>query len=96
MDCLEFTQTYTHFFKLDKMVDGGGGIGGTKGETLHTTCRDIYVAFKDAVERIKVVEYDILDITAAVFDEDYAAFKVGHRNFTRQIHDFTTTIQTRR
>ena len=65
MDCLEFTQTYTHFFKLDKMVDGGGGIGGTKGESLTDTTRDIYVGFQDAVEKLKMVDYDILDVSQA-------------------------------
>lgn len=70
---------YINFFKLDKMVEGAapaGGLGGTKGGVLGETVRDIYFTFKRAAETLKVKGYDLLDIGARSFDQDYADFKL--------------------
>jgi len=75
----ESVSRYINFFKLDKMVEGAapaGGLGGTKGGVLGETVRDIYFTFKRAAESLKGKGYDLLDIGARSFDQDYADFKV--------------------
>ena len=65
------------------MVEGAapaGGLGGTKGGPLGETVRDIYFTFKKAAETLKTKGYDLLDIGARSFDQDYADFKQVEAN----------------
>lgn len=74
-----------NFFKLDKMVDQGGGLGGTKGGALTETVRDIYTSFKKCTEKLKMTGYDLLDISVEGFDDDYASFKQTVKELERRL-----------
>jgi dynein heavy chain len=88
MDMLELCNTYGNFFKLEKMVEGtgqAGGLGGTKGGNLTETVRDIYHIFKTASETLKTTGYDLFDISAPKFDEDYGKFKTTIKELERRL-----------
>jgi dynein heavy chain len=70
MDLLELTRTVMQFEKLER-VD----IGGNKGKQLTEIVADIYAEFQRALERMKGVTYDILDISVKQFDDDFYTFR---------------------
>jgi dynein heavy chain len=70
MDLLELTRTVMQFEKLDRVE-----IGGNKGKQLTEIVADIFAEFNRALEKMKAVTYDILDISVKQFDDDFYAFR---------------------
>ncbi|KAJ1635860.1 flagellar outer dynein arm heavy chain beta [Pavlovales sp. CCMP2436] len=56
--------------KLDRVE-----IGGNKGKQLTEIVADIFAEFNRALEKMKAVTYDILDISVKQFDDDFYAFR---------------------
>jgi len=54
------------FGRLEKI-----SLGGTKGRQLTESFKQVHVDFTKAVERLKTLPYDILDIKAVAFDDDF-------------------------
>lgn len=53
-------------------------MGGTKGKVLTTSVAQIYVDFGQAVEAVKSVDYDVMDLDAAgAFEDSYQTFRFG-------------------
>jgi dynein heavy chain len=75
-DILDLTKTIIQFSKLAKVE-----IGGTKGSTLTSTMQEIKDAFQISVDAVKNLEYDIMDIKAVQFDNEYSKF----RKFVKEI-----------
>jgi len=75
-DILDLTRTIIQFSKLSKVE-----IGGTKGHTLTRTIQQIRDDFQCSVDAVKSLEYDIMDINASQFDNEYSQF----RKFVKEI-----------
>ena len=75
-DILDLTKTIIQFSKLAKVE-----IGGTKGSTLTATIQQIKDDFQGSVDGVKSLEYDIMDINAVQFDNEYSLF----RKFVKEI-----------
>lgn len=84
-DILEFTQTIVQFNKLAKIE-----VGGTKGKTLTTSVHQIYADFIDAVQCIQHVSYDIMDIDARAFDDDFYEFRSKIKELERRLTSVVT------
>ena len=69
-DILDLTQTIVQFSKLSKIE-----IGGTKGKSLTASIKQIYDDFLFAVAKFKAVPYDIMDVEAKDFDDDFYEFR---------------------
>lgn len=53
-------------------------VGGTKGKVLTTSVAQIYVDFGHAVDSVKNVDYDVMDLDAAeAFEDCYQTFRSG-------------------
>ena len=75
-DILDLTKTIIQFSKLAKVE-----IEGTKGNTLTSTIQQIKDNFQRSVDAVKNLEYDIMDINAVQFDNEYSQF----RKFVKEI-----------
>lgn len=69
-DILDLTQTIVQFTKLAKIE-----IGGTKGKTLTASIKQIHEDFLKTVANFKDVPYDIMDVGAKNFDDDFYEFR---------------------
>ena len=69
-DVLDLTKTTIQFSKLAKVE-----IGGTKGGTLTTSLQQIKDDFQNAVDVVKNLESDMMDIEASQFDTEYSELK---------------------
>ena len=69
-DILDLTQTIVQFSKLAKIE-----VGGTKGKLLTASIKQIYEDFLQAVAKFKAVPYDIMDVGAKNFDDDFYDFR---------------------
>ncbi|CAM9107555.1 unnamed protein product [Discosporangium mesarthrocarpum] len=76
-DILDLTQTIVQFSKLAKIE-----VGGTKGNTLTAS---IHCDFEVAVEKFKGVPYDILDVAAKQFDDDFYEFRCSIKELERRL-----------
>ena len=76
-DILDLTQTIVQFSKLAKIE-----VGGTKGKTLTASIKQIYEDFLQAVAKFKAVPYDIMDVGAKTFDDDFMTFAALLRNLS--------------
>ena len=79
-DIKDLTDTIIQFSKLEKIE-----IGSTKGKSLSESINSIHRDFKGAVEKIASVEYDVLDINASDFDENYLNFRQTVKEFERRL-----------
>ena len=79
-DILDLTQTIVQFSKLAKIE-----IGGTKGKTLTASIKQIYEDFQNAVAKFKVVPYDIMDVSARKFDDDFYEFRCTIKELERRL-----------
>lgn len=62
-------------------------MGGTKGKVLTTSVAQIYVDFGHAVEAVKNVNYDVMDLDAAgAFEDSYQTFRLAAGLATRNPH----------
>jgi dynein heavy chain len=79
-DILDLTQTIVQFSKLAKIE-----VGGTKGKTLTTSIKQIYEDFHSAVSKFKAVPYDIMDVGAKAFDDDFYEFRCSIKELERRL-----------
>ncbi|CAK4776251.1 unnamed protein product [Aphanomyces euteiches] len=79
-DVLELTQTILQFGKLSKIE-----VGGTKGKTLTTSVHQIFSDFQETVSVVRNVQYDLLDIDAKGFDDDFYEFRSKNKELERRL-----------
>jgi dynein heavy chain, axonemal len=79
-DILDLTQTIVQFSKLSKIE-----VGGTKGKTLTTSVQQIHTDFQIAVDKFKGVDYDIMDVSAKQFDDDFYEFRCSIKELERRL-----------
>ena len=79
-DALEMTQTIVHFTKLAKVE-----IGGTKGSNLTKSVEQIYKDFLVAVDVIRTLQYDIMDVEAKQFNCDFQSFRHDVKELERRL-----------
>mmetsp|Transcript_25191 Transcript_25191/g.84661 ORF Transcript_25191/g.84661 Transcript_25191/m.84661 type:complete len:4540 (+) Transcript_25191:178-13797(+) len=79
-DILDLTQTIVQFSKLAKIE-----VGGTKGKTLTASVQQIHFDFMSAVELFKAVPYDIMDVGAKQFDDDFYGFRCAIKELERRL-----------
>ena len=79
-DILDLTQTIVQFSKLAKIE-----VGGTKGKTLTASIKQIYEDFLNAVAKFKAVPYDIMDVGAKSFDDDFYEFRCAIKELERRL-----------
>lgn len=79
-DVLDLTNTIIQFSKLSKVE-----IGGTKGFTLTSTIHQIQCDFQTAVDAVKNVEYDIMNIEATQFNSEYSEFRKCVKEIERRL-----------
>lgn len=84
-DILDLTQTIVQFNKLAKIE-----VGGTKGKTLTTSVVQISSDFKNAVEQFKQVNYDIMEVGAKQFDDDFYEFRCRIKDLERRLGSVLT------
>ncbi|KAG7392404.1 hypothetical protein PHYPSEUDO_000812 [Phytophthora pseudosyringae] len=76
----ELTQTIYQFQKLAHME-----IGGTKGKTLTTSVHQIYADFQETLAQMKNVQYDLMDLDAKHFEDDFYAFRSKNKELERRL-----------
>ncbi len=69
-DILEFAKIVQEFSKLSKV-----NLGGSKGKVLTETVLQVHGDFTKAVEKLKGLNYDIMDVTIAAFDDDFYKYR---------------------
>ena len=79
-DILDLTETIVSFSKLEKIE-----IGGTKGKTLTTSIKQIHEDFATTVNVFKSVSYDIMDVGAKAFDDDFYDFRCSIKELERRL-----------
>ena len=93
-DILELTLIIAQFSKLAKIE-----VGGTKGRALTDSIKQIYGNYADpnkpdkqedgnfteAVKKFKAVEYDIMDVGAKAFDDDFYEFRASIKELERRL-----------
>ena len=79
-DILDLTQTIVQFSKLAKIE-----VGGTKGKTLTASIKQIYEDFHHSVAKFKAVKYDIMDVGAKAFDDDFYDFRCSIKELERRL-----------
>ncbi len=84
-DILDLTQTIVQFTMLSKIE-----IGGTKGKSLTTSVVQIYSDFRQAVETFQQVNYDIMDVSAKDFDDDFYDFRCKIKELERRLGSILT------
>ena len=79
-DILDLTQTIVSFSKLSKIE-----IGGTKGKTLTGSIKQIHDDFLLAVGKFKTLPYDMIDVEAKAFDDDFYAFRCSIKELEKRL-----------
>jgi dynein heavy chain len=79
-DILDLTQTIVQFSKLANIE-----VGGTKGSTLTSSIKQIYDDFLQTVAKFKAVPYDIMDVGAKTFDDDFYDFRCSIKELERRL-----------
>jgi dynein axonemal heavy chain len=79
-DMLEFTSMVQEFNKLERIF-----VGGTKGQSLTATTRQIHSEFAQCVELFQSLPYDIMDITQTAFDDDFYQFRCQIKDLERRV-----------
>ena len=82
---LDLTSTIVQFSRLEKIE-----IGGTKGKTLTTTVQQTYNDFQNAVLSIQNVKYDIMNVNAKQFDDDFYEFRCKIKELERRLGSVLT------
>ncbi|PNW78281.1 hypothetical protein CHLRE_09g403800v5 [Chlamydomonas reinhardtii] len=95
-DMMDLMSTCMQFNRLERVE-----IGGTKGKVLTNGVKAIHQDFTSAVEKFQQVTYDVMDVDAKQFDEDFFGFRVVIKELERrlaaiiiQAFDDCTTIGT--
>jgi dynein heavy chain len=84
-DTLDLTQTILQFSKLSRIE-----VGGTKGKTLTTSVQQVYADFMAAVASFQAVKYDIMDVDAKSFDDDFYEFRCSIKELERRLGSVLT------
>eukprot|EP00752_Nemacystus_decipiens_P011484 g10196.t1 len=85
-DVLDLTTTIAQFQKLANLE-----VGGTKGKVLTTSVAQIYVDFGHAVDAVKNVDYDVMDLDAAeAFEDSYQTFRLSVKSLERRLASVLT------
>ena len=79
-DILELSNTILQFSRLETVE-----VGGTKGKVLTTSVAQIFEDFKRAVSAFHGIEYDLLDVDADKFDDDFYVFRVTIKELERRL-----------
>jgi len=79
-DTLDLTQTIIQFSKLSKIE-----IGGTKGKTLTSSIQQIHLDFQTAIDAFKNLEYDLMDVSANQFGDDFCEFQQAVKEIERRL-----------
>ena len=88
-DILELVNTKLQYMKLEKIE-----VGGTKGKVLTTSVAQIYVDFCQAISKFDKIAaahnagtggYDILEVEAKEFDDDFYEFRVAIKEMERRL-----------
>ena len=79
-DILDLTQTIVQFSQLGEIE-----VGGTKGKTLTTSVQQIFSDFNTAVASFENVTYDIMDVNAKRFDDDFYEFRCTIKELERRL-----------
>ena len=79
-DILHLTHTYVQFSTMERIE-----IGGTKGKYLTESVNQIFEEFKQAVTTFQNVPYDIMNIAAKEFDDDFYTFRSKIKELERRI-----------
>ena len=95
-DILELCQTVLQFSRLETVE-----VGGTKGRILTMTVQQIHGDFKQAFQRFLEIDYDLLDVEAETFDDDFYVFRVSIKELEKRLgsvvsqgFDDCTTVYT--
>lgn len=98
-DIREFLDAFTCF---ERLQPGRIVFGASKGLELTEHLESVYEQFSAAAKDFQKVKYDIADITAEQFDDDFFAFRVKIRNLERTLaamlcdsYEDNTTILSR-
>ena len=96
-DILDLSSTIVQFSRLEKIE-----VGGTKGKALTTTVQQTFSDFQNAVAAMQSVKYDIMDVNAKAFDDDFYEFRCKIKELERRLgsvlmqgFDDSPTIQGR-
>lgn len=84
-DIKDFCSTIMQFSKLQRIE-----IGGTKGKTLTSSAQQIHAGFQRAVDTFKEVQYDIMDVSAKTFDDDFYEFRLKIKELERRLGSVIT------
>ena len=84
-DIKDFCSTILQFSKLQRIE-----IGGTKGKTLTSSAQQIHAGFQRAVDAFKEVQYDIMDVSAKAFDDDFYEFRLKIKELERRLGSVIT------
>ena len=85
-DILDLAQTIVQFSRLAKIE-----IGGTKGKTLTNSVLQVHSEFEQAVATFRAVKYDIMDVNAKQFDDDFYDFRCRIKELERRLGSVLTT-----
>jgi dynein heavy chain len=84
-DILDLSSTIVQFSRLEKIE-----IGGTKGKALTTTVQQTYSDFNNSVLQMQGVKYDIMDVNAKEFDDDFYEFRCKIKELERRLGSVLT------
>lgn len=79
-DMMDLMSTCMQFNRLERVE-----IGGTKGKVLTNGVKAIHQDFTSAVEKFQQVTYDVMDVDAKQFDEDFFGFRVVIKELERRL-----------
>ena len=79
-DLLNMVSTILHFNMLSDIE-----VGGTKGRELTGAIKLVHTDFQHAVGSFRGVSYDLMEVRAAAFDADYAAFCASVAQLERRL-----------
>jgi dynein heavy chain len=79
-DNLDLFQTIVQFSKLPRIE-----IGGTKGKALTQTVLQVNEEFEQNIAAFRAVSYDIMDVDAKQFDDDFYRFRCRVKELDRRL-----------
>eukprot|EP00667_Euglena_gracilis_P000150 EG_transcript_150 len=79
-DVLDLVESFILFSRLERVE-----IGGTKGKQLSADVVNIHQEFKQAYDKFRTIEYDMLDVDDPAFDKDWAVFGATIQELDRRL-----------
>lgn len=84
-DIMQLTGTIQQFNKLSKIE-----IGNTKGKTMSETIKTIFTEFEQTINNFMTVNYDIMNIENAEFEDDFFKFRNRTKELDRRLASVLT------